>query len=68
MGKVIGVVQNVDKIWLSMRETMTYLGCSRDYVYKLIDNGKIRAARDGKMTFVVKDSLDRYLRSLTVTI
>lgn len=63
-----GIVKEVEKMWLSMKETQRYLDCSRDYVYRLISEGKIRAARDGKMTFVIKESVDKYLRSLVVTL
>lgn len=68
MRTVQGKVTNVEKIWLSMKETQAYLDCSKDYIYRLIDEGRIRAAKDGKMTFVVKDSVDRYLKSLVITI
>lgn len=61
-------VTQVTKIWLSIRETEAYLDCSKDYIYRLINDGKIRAAKDGKMTFVVKSSLDKYLSSLVITI
>ena len=68
MGNQKGIVKEVEKVWLSIKETQNYLDCSRDYIYRLISEGKIRAARDGKMTFVKKDTLDKYLSSLVVTL
>lgn len=59
-------VTPVEKCWLSVKEAEKYLGCSRKYLYKLLNNGKIQAAQEGKMTFFVKKSIDKYLTSLTI--
>lgn len=62
MGRTVGKIININKTWLTKKETMTYLGCSEDYLQKLRDNAEVSFSRDGKMIWYDLESIDRFLR------
>jgi hypothetical protein len=64
--KIHAEVRPIEKIWLSKREAKEYLDCADDYLQKLRDNASITFARDGKMIWYHKESIDAYLMSIAI--
>lgn len=48
--KKIGKVEPVQKIWLSAKEAMAYLGCSMDLLEKLRNNAEISFSKYNNRT------------------
>lgn len=62
MGRTVGKIIQINKIWLTKKEAMTYLGCGENYLQKLRDNAEVSFSRDGKMIWYDLESIDRFLR------
>lgn len=56
-----GKVQPVNKIWLSRKEAMCFLGCADDYLRKVRKSGQVSFCRDGRMIWYNVNSLQRYI-------
>lgn len=52
----------VSNPWLNAAEAASYLACSRDRVYDLVQLGKLEASRDGRRLLFRRADLDGYLR------
>lgn len=55
------IVEKLRKRWLNITEASRYLGCSKNYVYDLINEDKVSASRMGKKTWVEVDSIDKLI-------
>jgi hypothetical protein len=57
-------VQPVQKVWLSTREALAYLGCSLDLLEQLRNRDEIRFARYGKrQIWYDLQSIDKFIES-----
>ncbi len=67
--KIIGQVKEVQKIWLSPKEAMAFLGCKKDFLREIREdpNNRITFARFGsKMFWYDSRSLQRFIERNTV--
>ena len=53
----------MDDRWLSVEDICTYLGVSRDTVYKWIDKMGMPAHRAGRLWKFKKDEVDEWVKS-----
>jgi excisionase family DNA binding protein len=53
----------MDDRWLSVEDICTYLGVSRDTVYKWIDRMDMPAHRAGRLWKFKKDEVDEWVKS-----
>ncbi|MBR5147758.1 MAG: DNA-binding protein [Bacteroidaceae bacterium] len=65
--KIHAEVRPIEKMWLSNRETKAYLDCADEYLKKLRDNALVTFARDGKMIWYLKSSIDEYLQKHAIS-
>lgn len=52
-------VRRVQKVWMSQKEAMAYLGVSRDWLKDRRNSGRLSFSVDDGTTFYVKSELDR---------
>jgi hypothetical protein len=50
--------------YLSVDNTAAVIQHGRSYVYDLLGEGKLEAVKDGKRTYVLIDSIERYQASI----
>lgn len=56
------VVTRVEKVWLSTREAMAYLDCSRDFLESLRSYPGFNVYRLGRSVYYEKASIDLTMR------
>lgn len=63
---ITGKVVEVEKVWFTRQEAARYLGTSHSYIKTLNLTGRLRYYHAGKIVFISKEDLDRYIRSCRV--
>ena len=56
------VVARVEKLWLSTREAMAYLDCSRDFLETLRTYPELNVYKLGRSVYYEKASIDMLMR------
>lgn len=54
-------VIQVERVWFTTRDCMSYLGVKRDFIDDLRESGKLRYHKVGHTVFVKKADLDRLI-------
>lgn len=57
-----GTVARVEKVWLSTREAMEYLDCSRDFLESLRAYPGLNVYKLGRSVYYEKASIDMLMR------
>ena len=58
-----GDVTNVERVWLTTRDAMKYLGVSRDFLDNMRTSAKISFYVWGRTIFFRKDEIDRAIEN-----
>jgi len=53
----------IDKKFLTMGETMAYLGCSRGFVYAQIELKKLTTYKVGRRTYIKREQLEHLIET-----
>lgn len=55
-------VHNCDKIWMSQKEAVKYLGVSKDWLGKRREDGKLHYSKVGNTIFYIKKEVDNLVK------